>query len=162
MEELTPTKNNGDVLTEEEFLQGLTKMGNGKACGPDNIPADLYKRSPLCARQLYDILSKIWTTEEVPTDFARATFVMLYKHKGSSDDPSKYRCIGLLNHSYKVLSQCLLQRLETETGGYLSDWQAGFRKSRGCRDNILTLRTLLEDVLDRGRQVVATFIDYSG
>ena len=60
-----------------------------------------------------------------------------------------------------MLSQCILQRLEAETGHYLSGWQAGFRKTRGCRDNILTLRTLLEDVLEQGEQVVATFIDYS-
>ena len=86
---------------------------------------------------------------------------MLYKHKGSKNDPSKYRCIGLLNHCYKILSQCLLQRLSAETDGYLADWQAGFRKLRGCRDNVMLLRTLIEDVLEQGDQVVATFVDYS-
>jgi hypothetical protein len=55
----------------------------------------------------------------------------------------------------------MLKRLEEETGSYLADWQAGFRKTRGCRDNILTLRTLLEDILEQGEELVATFIDYS-
>ena len=110
---------------------------------------------------LIELLQKVWDTEEVPVKFAQATFVMLYKHKGSKNDPSKYRCIGLLNHCYKVLSQCLLQRLSAETDGYLADWQAGFRKLRGCRDNVMMLRTLIEDVLEQGEQVVATFVDYS-
>jgi hypothetical protein len=62
---------------------------------------------------------------------------------------------------YKVLSQCLLARLEKETDGYLSDWQAGFRKGRGCRDNVLVLRSIFEDMLERGEELFATFIDYS-
>ena len=86
---------------------------------------------------------------------------MLFKNKGTRNDPSKYRCIGLLNHCYKVLSQCLLQRLNTETEGYLADWQAGFRKGRGCRDNVMMLRTLVEEVLDKGEELFATFVDYS-
>ena len=86
---------------------------------------------------------------------------MLYKQKGSPNDPSKYRCIGLLGHAYKALSYCLLDRIESETDGYLSDWQAGFRLDRGCRDNIMVLRTICEDMLTQGKEICATFIDYS-
>ena len=96
-------------------------MADNKACGPDQIPADLYKRSSTCRRLLKLLLQKIWRDEEVPVQFAQATFVMLYKNKGSKDDPSKYRCIGLLTHAYKTLSQCLLARLEQETAKYLSE-----------------------------------------
>ena len=54
-------------------------------------------------------------------EFAKATFIMLYKKKGSKNDPRKYRCIGLLSHAYKTLTQCLLAKLERETAGFLSD-----------------------------------------
>ena len=128
MEPLPCTKNNGDELTVDQICKGLAKMGNGKACGLDGIPAELYKRSKLCKGLLICLLQTIWRDEDVPSEFARATFVMLFKNKGSTNDPSKYRCIGLLNHCYKVLAQCLLERLEKETGSYLSDWQADFRK----------------------------------
>ena len=95
MEELPPTKHND---ADEEIMCGLQKMGNKKACGPDNIPADLFKHSPLCATRLCEIISRIWATEEVPEEFACASFVMLFKFKGPSNDPAKYRCIDLLNH----------------------------------------------------------------
>ena len=49
----------------------------------------------------------------------------------------------------------------TETEGYLQDWQAGFRQGRGCRDNVLILRTLVEKMLREGKPLVLTFIDYS-
>ena len=60
-----------------------------------------------------------------------------------------------------MLNQCLLQRLEEETGSFVSDWQAGFRKHRGCRDNVLTLRLLYDEILEEGRKMYVTFIDYS-
>ena len=72
-EELPDTKFT-DELTEEQFSRGLAKMSNNKACGPDNIPAELYKRVPICKNLLYTLLFKIWHTEEVPVAFARATF----------------------------------------------------------------------------------------
>ena len=84
---------------------------------------------------------------------------MLYK-KGDSDNPANYRCIGLLNHSYKVLSTILLGRINEEADGFLQDWQAGFRPQRGCRDNVMILRTLVEQVIAEGRKIALTFIDY--
>ena len=86
---------------------------------------------------------------------------MIYKRKGSSDDPTKYRCIGLLNSTYKVLSAVMLKRITRETAGYLQDWQAGFRQNRGCRDNVMILRTAVSKMLRENKSMVLTFIDYS-
>ena len=140
MQELPNTKGEqGDTLSHAEIIAGIKKMNNGKALGPDGIPAELYKHSDVCRQVVCELISKIWVTEEVPAPFARASFRMLFKRTGSPDDPSKYRCIALLNHCYKILSQCMMEQLESETSGYLSEWQAGFRKQRGCRDNVLVL-----------------------
>ena len=43
----------------------------------------------------------------------------------------------------------------------LPDSQAGFRKARGCRDNVLILKLLIDDVVKAGREAVVTFIDYT-
>ena len=161
LEPLPCTIDTDNQLSRKEIAQGLARMGNGKACGPDGIPAEIYKYSPVCKELLSQLIQKIWSSEEVPPAFARATFVMLHKNKGSTDDPTKYRCIGLLGHGYKTFTQCLLQRIMTETEGYLSDWQAGFRCNRGCRDNTFILRTIYEEMIEQGREMAATFIDYS-
>ena len=84
-------------------------MANGKACGPGGIPVELFKYSKTCRGMIRHLIQRIWLDEDVPTDFAKTMFVMLFKNKGSSDDPSKYRCIGLLTHSFKVFQQCLLE-----------------------------------------------------
>ena len=46
----------------------------------------------------------------VPEDLGVAVFKMLYKNKGSPDDPTKHhRCLGMLNSAYKVLSTIMLR-----------------------------------------------------
>ena len=86
---------------------------------------------------------------------------MIFKKKGSHNDCSKYRAIGLLNHAYKIMSVILLKRLVTECADFLSEWQAGFRARRGCRDNTLLLRILYDYIIKNNKSCVVTFIDYT-
>ena len=90
-------------------------------------------------KALFKIIVSIWEQERLPKDFAQAKFTMLFKNKGSDDDPSKYRCIALLNHAYKILSRIIMLRLVQKSELHLQDWQAGFRPGRGCRDNLLII-----------------------
>ena len=86
---------------------------------------------------------------------------MVYKKKGSRDDPDKYRALGLLNHAYKILSVCLLNRMVSETDWFLSEWQAGFRSGRGCRYNVLLLRVIYDQYVKGDKKCVVTFIDFA-
>ena len=150
-----------DPLTEQAFVRALKKLKKGKACGPDCIPGEVYYNCESAARELYELLRLIWEREYVPAALVRASFIMLFKGKGSVNDPSKYRCIGLLPHAYKILSLVMLERISKECADFLSDWQAGFRPERGCRDNVLLLRVLFDHVLKQGENLSVTFIDYS-
>ena len=69
--------------------------------------------------------------------------------------------IGLLNHSYKILSIYLLQRLIKETEWFLSEWQASFRGNRGCRDNSLLLRVIYDNIIKGKTGRVVTYIDFA-
>ena len=75
-------------------------MAPRKACGPDGIPVEVYKLSDPCREMLEQLVRKIWLSEEVPEEFGKAIFTMIFKNKGSSNDPTRYRCIGLLGHAY--------------------------------------------------------------
>ena len=79
----------------------------------------------------------------------------------STIPPNTGECIGLLPHVYKILSLVLLERIVKECSEFLSDWQAGFRPERGCRDNILLLCVLFDQALGQGEELVVTCIDYS-
>ena len=53
------------------------------------------------------MINTMWMHESIPDGFVKAKFIMFYK-KGSANDPANYRCIALLNHSFKILSQIIL------------------------------------------------------
>ena len=82
-----PQAATGDTLTEKEALLAIAKLSSGKACGPDGIPAEVFKCVPICQSTLVALLQRIWADEDVPEDFAKAVFVMLFKNKGSPNDP---------------------------------------------------------------------------
>ena len=139
-----------DELGRKEFDEAVQHMWNGRVTGVDEIPAEVHKHSAVVKDVLYEFLKKVWTKEHVPAALTVEMFVMIFK-KGSHDDCSNYRCMCLLNHVYKILSVVLLKRLVKECESFLSEWQAGFRAGRGCRDNMLLLRLLCDFIL-RGKQ----------
>ena len=161
MPEIPSFRSRDSALTRKEFEDAVTDMPNFKATGPDRIPAELIKYCPNIREVLFFIVERIWNEEKLPEGFAEANFVLLFKNKGSPNDPTKYRCIALLNHAYKILSKIILVRLTRQCGNFLDDSQAGFRRGRGCRDNTLILRTLVQKWMQLGRKIALVFIDYS-
>ena len=79
-------------------------MKKNKATGPDGIPAEVWQQSDVANNELYFFLRHVWEQECVPRSLVLCVFIMVYKRKGSRDDPDKYRALGLLNHAYKILS----------------------------------------------------------
>ena len=136
-------------------------MKAGKATGKDNIPAEVWQRSAVAQDELFKFIKQVWRKESVPANLAVCIFVMIFKRKGSHNDCSKYRAIGLLNHTYKIMSVILLKRIVEECADFLSEWQAGFRANRGCRDNILLLRMLYDYIIAKKESCIVTFIDYT-
>ena len=157
---IPPERNPSDRISKAEFDKAVQRLPNNKATGPDGVPAEVFKNSKEASNVLFAIITQIWDEEKVPPAFAEANFKMIFK-KEDPNDPSKYRCIGLLNHAFKVLSCILLGRLTKYGDEYLQDWQAGFRKEKGTRDNSMILRTLCDKYLLLGKKIALTFIDYS-
>ena len=136
-------------------------MKNCKAPGADMIPAEVWKNSAIAKEALFEFLSAVWNKEVVPQNLAVCVFVLIYKQKGSHNDLTKYRTIGLLNHAYKIMSTILLRRIVEECKEFFSEWQSGFRSQRGCRDNVLLLRVLYDQVIRKNSRCIVTYIDYT-
>ena len=155
-----PFEEDENIVTLDEFDECMRAIHTGKTPGWDDTPIEAYLSSESAKHELYEIVCIMWRKEDIPDDLVRAIFVMLYK-KGSRDDFSNYRAIGLLCHSYKVFSVLVLRRMQGALEQRLPETQAGFRKARGCRDNVVVLRSIIKAVIKSGRQAMATFIDYS-
>ena len=159
--EALPESNDDKQLTREEFEAAVKSMKNNKAPGADTIPSEVWKNSEVAKEELFQFLSAVWKKERVPPNLAVCVFIMIYKRKGSPNDCTKYRAIGLLNHAYKIMSTVLLRRIVEECKSFFSEWQAGFRAMRGCRDNVMLLRVLYDQVINNNSKCVVTYIDYT-
>ena len=69
--------------------------------------------------------ASLFSQEYVPPALVRAAFIMLYKNKGSVDNPAMYRCIGLLPHAYSQDSVISYAGEDHEWVLWLSFWLAG-------------------------------------
>nr|KAG5712781.1 hypothetical protein BaRGS_007378 [Batillaria attramentaria] len=105
-------------------------LRNGKAAGPDEIPAEAIKADTETAvNMLHSLFSKIWEKEEVPAQWKEGIIIKLPK-KGDLRDCSNYRGIMLLSVPGKVLNRILLERMREAVDPMLRDQQAGFRRNR--------------------------------
>ena len=140
-------------------------MKSNKATGPDMIPAEQFKASEPAVTELHQVLQTIWREEDIPQDFVLADMMLLYKKK-CRNNRANYRCLGLLNHSNKIFAMVLLMRIMPFITPKLSDTQAGFRKRRGCRDNVFILVTTIQHLLQSAEteaqsRGIITYIDFT-
>ena len=78
--------------------------------------------------------------------------------KGSLSDCNNWRGITLLSVPSKMFCKVIIQRISQVVDVILLD--AGFRKGRGCTNQIFTLRNILEQCTEWNRQLYVNFIDY--
>ena len=78
-----------------------------------------------------------------PQDWKRSVFIPIPK-KGSAKECSNYRTIALISHTSKVLLKILQARVQQYVKHELPDVQAGFRKGRGTRDQIVNIRWIIK------------------
>ena len=78
-----------------------------------------------------------------PQDWKRSVFIPIPK-KGNAKECPNYGIIALISHTSKVMLKILQARLQQYVNHELPDVQAGFRKSRGTRDQIANIHWIIE------------------
>ena len=81
--------------------------------------------------------------------------------KGHAEECSNYRTIVLISHASKVMLKILQARLQQYMNRELPDVQAGFRKGRGTRDQIINIRWIIEKAREFQKNIYFCLIDYA-
>ena len=111
-----------------------------KSSGGDGIPAEAIQiLKDDTVKVLLSICQQIWKTLQWSQDWKRSVFIPIPK-KGNAKEWSSYCTIALISHASKVMLKILQARLQQYVNRELPDVQAGFRKGRGIRDQIATIR----------------------
>ena len=79
----------------------------------------------------------------VATGLEKVNFIPIPK-KGNAKECSNYLTIALISHANIVMLKILQARLQQYANHELPDVQAGFRKGKGTRDQIVNIHWIME------------------
>ena len=125
---------------------GLRKHHYNKASGGDGIPVELVQiLKDDAVKVLHSICQQVWKTQQWPQNWKSSVFVPIPK-KGSAKECSNYCTIALISHTSKIMLTILQARLQQYVNHELPDVQAGFRKGRRTRDQIVNIQWIIKKV----------------
>ena len=149
-----------DPPTKEEIVAAIKTLKNGKSPGQDNLDAELFKADPeLSANIMLPLFTSVWEGEKVPDDWTKGVICKIPK-KGALSDCNNWRGITLLSVPSKILAKVIIRRMSDAVDETLRKEQAGFRKQKGCVDQIFTLRNIIEQCMEWQRQLYVNFVDF--
>ena len=153
-------RENEREITRKEVLDAVNETKAGKAPGMDECRAEYLKKGGVTMLDwLVRLFNVCFSTGRVPAEWCSACIVPLYKGKGDVHECSNYRGISLLCVVGKVYGRVLIKRIRDMTEGVLSEVQGGFRRGRGCTDQVFAVRPVCEKYLAKGKNVYWAFMD---
>ena len=147
-------------ISNEEVQEAVKEMKAGKAAGLDGCAVECLKKGGASVIEwLVRLLNVCFLTSLVPSDWTSACIVPLYKGKGERSECASYRGISLLSVVGKVYGRVLIKRIRVGTEDRICDEQGGFRRGRGCVDQVFAVRQVCEKYLGRNKEVFWAFMD---
>ena len=136
-----------EYFREHEIMTVVKKLKKGKSSGLDGILSEhLQQTMQMCVPIITGIVNAIWEGDTIPQSLLKSLTVVLYKGKGSRDDPNNYRGIALISVIRKVITGAIYNRLYlyAEENGLLPQEQYGFRRKRSTLDAVQQIMDLAE------------------
>lgn len=148
------------AFTVEDVNLAMLNMKNGKASGFDSIyPEFLTYCGPRARLWLARFFSNIVNSNFLPRAFKRTKIIALLKPGKSEELPESYRPIALLSVTFKLLERLIFNRIVPEIEKIIPSEQAGFRKNRGCAEQVMSLTNHIENGFQKKLKTGAVFID---
>ena len=153
-------------ITKEEMIRSLKKAKDGKSCGFDGIPVEIFKYGPdWMITNLLMLFNAILKLGTFPALWCKSIICPIFKKKGSIDNVNMYRGVALLCHTGKILTRILCKRLNkfTQERNILREEQAGFRSGYSTVDNCFILDSLVNKYVRNKRKakLYCAFLDYA-
>ena len=108
---------------------------------------------------LHSLCQQIWKTQQWPQNGKRSVLILVPK-KGSTKGCANHRTIALLSYASKVMLKILHARLQDYVNQELPCVQAGFKKGRGTRDQIVNIHWIIKKGKEFQKNIYLCFINY--
>ena len=106
-----------------------------------------------------DLFAMIWNRETIPKVWSKGLISKIPK-KGGLSNCDNWRGITLLSIPSKVFWRVHLKRIDCTLDVKLRPEQAGFRKGRGCIDQIFAFRNIIEQCIEWNVPLYINFIGF--
>ena len=127
-----------------------------KANEGDGIPVELFQiLEDYAVKVLHSICQQIWKTQQWPQDWKRSIFI---PRERQCQKMFNYCESALISHTSKVMLKILQARLQQYMNHELPEVQAGFRKGRGTKDQIVSIHWILEKAREFQQNICFCFI----
>ena len=146
-------------ILECEVKGGLGSITTNKASWGDEIPVELFQiLKGDAVEMLYSVCQQIWKMQQWPQDW-KCQFSSQCQRRAV---PKNVQTTSQLHHftTSKVMLKILQTRLQQCMNWQLPDVEAVFRKGRGIRDQIASIRWIIEKAREFQKKNIY-FIDYS-
>jgi len=151
---------NGSEITEREVNEAINEMKAGKAPGMDGCAVESLKNGGVIViKWLVRLFNVCFKENRVPEDWKIACVVPLYKGKGDKLECNNSRGISLLSVVGKAYGRILIRRIRDATECVIGEEQCGFRRKRGCMDQVFVVRQVCEKYIGNGKKVFWAFMD---
>ncbi|EYC16287.1 hypothetical protein Y032_0034g2906 [Ancylostoma ceylanicum] len=105
--QLPPTCGPIQPITVKETIAALERMKLGKATGPDDVAAELWKsRHWNSAQWLTAFFNKVIEEKKTPVDWQRSTLIPIWKRTGNPADCASYRPISAISQHEDIRTHC--------------------------------------------------------
>ena len=103
--------------------------------------------------RLFELIGKIYKLAIIPKDFKKKKKIVTIPKKAGADKCQNFRTISLTSHASKILTKIIQRRIDQRVEENLGEDQFGFRRNRGTRKAILSLRLIIERAFIREESV---------
>ena len=138
----------------------MSSMKNGKAVGPDEIPAEVVKAlGDSTVDVLHDLANTICETGEIPEILQKSVFITIPKKIGVTECEN-FRTIAIMSHVIEIFLKICVLRMKNKIHPEISEEQYGFQSDKSTGNAIFFLRILSERAIEMQQDLQVCFIDY--
>ena len=146
-----------DPFTPQELEGAMRKINKNKSY--NGICPGLVASLPLTWLMfLLNIFNMVFSGLFYPISWCHDKLITLYK-SGNKMDCGNYRGISIMDTLAKLYDLMILSRLQLWC--FIDKCQAGAQKGRGCLEQIMTLRLIIDFALGKKEKLYVLFVDFS-
>src|SRR5438034_180842 len=136
-------------------------MKRNKACGPDNIYAELLQATDeFSVDKITEIANDMYNSGNIPEDLSKSIFIALPKKPGATEYEI-HRTISLNSVVIKVILRILMQRMRNKIRPEIDKTQCGYMNDTKTRNAIFILRNICERTIEVNKNLYLCFIDFT-